>query len=135
VTQRRLERLTNALGLDDTQQRRVAALLAPDAAASSPAAERARHDAEQRRLDALLAAFPNDAFDARGLDLSGPAGRAPHERLDRAAVFATGLVPILGLGQLLRFAEQTERAGRPPERILDDVDRGPAPVAPGDSHG
>jgi hypothetical protein len=134
-TERRLELLTSALDLDDTQRKLVATLLAPDASASSPAAARARRDAEQRRLDALLAAFPRDAFDARNLDLSGPAGRAPHERFDRAAVFARGLVPILRLGQLARFAEQTERAGRPPERILDDVGRSPAAVAPADSHG
>jgi hypothetical protein len=131
-SKRRLDRLTSELGLDDTQQKQAAPLVARDAAASSPAAIQARRDAMQKRLDALLAAFPKDSFDAKKADLSGPAGKSPHERLDEAAVFAAGLLPILRLGQIARFAEQTERAGMRPERIIEDVDKGPPPTGPYD---
>ncbi len=128
-SKRRLDRLASDLGLDDTQQKQAAPLVARDAAASSPAAIQARRDAMQKRVDALLAAFPKDSFDAKKFDLSGPGGKSPHDRLDEAAVFAAGLLPILRIGQIGRFAEQTERAGMRPERIIEDVDRGP-PAGP-----
>jgi len=131
-SQRRLDRLTSELGLDDTQKKQAAPVVAKDAAASSPAAIQARRDAMQKRVDALLAAFPKDAFDAKKVDLSGPAGKSPHDRLDQAAVFAAGLLPILRIGQIARFAEQTERAGTRPERIIEDVDKGPPPAGPYD---
>jgi hypothetical protein len=59
-TKRRLDHLTRELGLDDTQQKQAAAVLAKDAGISSPAAIQARRDAMQKRVDALLADFPKD---------------------------------------------------------------------------
>ncbi len=126
---RRLDRLAGDLGLDDAQQKQAAPMVARDTAASSPAAIQARREALQKRIDALLVAFPKDAFDARKLDLSGPAGQPPHERLDQAAALAAALLPILRIGQIGRLAEQTERAGARPERLLEDIGRGP-PLAP-----
>jgi hypothetical protein len=126
----RLDRLSSELGLDDTQQKQAAPLVARGAATSSPAAIQARREAMQKRVDALLAAFPKDSFDAKKVDLSGPAGRSPHDRLDEAAVFAAGLLPILRIGQIARFAEQTERAGMRPERIIEDVGRALPPAGP-----
>ncbi len=124
-TKRRFELLTAELGLDAGQQKRVAALLARQAAATGPAVEQARRDAMHRRVDALLAAFPQESFDAHKLDLSGPSGKAPHERLDEAAAFAQGLMPILNKGQILMFADQTEHGGGRPEHLLEDVQPGP----------
>ena len=134
-TRRRLDRLATELDLDADQQRQVLPLLARDARIASPAAIQARHDAMQRRVDALLAEFPKESFDAKAADLSGPSGRSPHEKLDQAATFAAALLPILKLGQIVRFAEQTERAGSRPERIIEDVDRAPRAVGAGDLPG
>ncbi len=124
-TRRRLEALTATLGLDDVQQRQVAALLVRQAAATSPAVEQAHREAMRKRIDALLAAFPQEAFQAEKLDLSGPSGRSPHERLDEAATFAAGMLPILKVGQLFLFADQTEKGGGRPERFVEDVEPGP----------
>jgi hypothetical protein len=120
---RRIDGLTSQLGLDDGQQDEVTALLARTPQPSSPAAVQARTSAMKRRVDALIADFPKDWFDARREDLSGPAGKSPHAALDEAATFAAGLIPTLKLGQLARFAVQTERAGSRPEHILEDVGR------------
>jgi hypothetical protein len=122
LAKRHLEKVTAELSLDDGQQKRVAVLLARQGLAAAPAVEQARRDAMHKRVDALLAAFPQDSFDAHKLDLSGPSGKAPHERLDEAATFAAGMLSILNLGQRLLFADQTEHAGAHPERFLEDVD-------------
>jgi hypothetical protein len=125
LAKRHLEKVTAELSLDDGQQKRVAVLLARQGLAAAPTVEQARRDAMRKRVDALLAAFPQDSFDAHKLDLSGPSGKAPHERLDEAATFAAGMISILNLGQRLLFADQTEHAGGHPERFLEDVDPGP----------
>lgn len=125
VTARRLELLSVELSLDDGQKRQVAALLARQAATEGPAVEQARHDAMRRRVDALLTAFPQDSFEAKKLDLSGPTGKLPHERLDEAAAFAAGMMPILKVGQLLMFADQTQHGAGRPERFVEDIEAGP----------
>jgi hypothetical protein len=133
-TKRHLDRLATTLFLDDTQKSQVAALLARQDVATGPAVEQARHDGMRRRIDALLAAFPADSFVAEKLDLSGPTGRSPHARLDEAATFAVGLLPILRLGQVLQFADQTGRSGSQPERFIEDIDPSPRrapPLLPG----
>jgi hypothetical protein len=120
---RRIDGLTSQLALNDEQQDQVTALLARSPQPSSPAAVEARASAMKKRVDALLADFPKDWFDAKREDLSGPAGRSPHAALDEAATFAAGIVPILKMGQLARFAVQTDRGGSRPEHILEDVGR------------
>ena len=131
---RRLERMTRQLALDDAQQKQVAALLAKDTA-MMPAATQARRDATQKRVDTLLADFPKDTFDAKKAELTAPPGKTPHDRLDQAATFAMGLLPILKPDQVTKFADQTERMGNRPERYFEDIDHGPPPAGPVDESG
>ncbi len=131
---RRLERLTKQLGLDEAQQKQVAALLAKDTGMSASSLQ-SRRDAMQKRVDALLATFPKDTFDAKKADLAVPPGKTPHDRLEAAATFATALVPLLRPDQVSKFAEQTERMGSRPERYFEDIEHGPPSPGGGDEPG
>jgi hypothetical protein len=127
----RLEHLTKQLGLDDGQQKQVAALLAKDTGLT-PAALSARRDAMQKRVDALLTDFPKDTFDAKKADLAAPPGKTPHDRLDQALSFAMGILPLLKPDQVAKFADQTERMGSRPERYMEDIEHGPPPATAAD---
>jgi Spy/CpxP family protein refolding chaperone len=119
-TKRRLDRLTMELGLDDTEKKAVAALMAKDTT-MTPAAVQARKDAAQKRVDALLTAFATDTFDAKKVDL-GMGSKTPHDGIERMATFTTGLIGILHPDQREKLAVRTERMGNRPGRNFEDVD-------------
>jgi hypothetical protein len=122
---RHLDALTSQLSLDDEQQEQIASVLARGPQPSSPTAIQARNSAMQKRVDTLLADFPKDTFDAKREDLSGPAGKSPRPLLDEAVTLAIGVVPILKMGQLARYAMQTERGGN---RVVEDIGRPQRPA-------
>jgi Spy/CpxP family protein refolding chaperone len=124
---RRLDRLTMELGLDDTEKKAVAALLARDTT-MTPAAVQARKDAAQKRVDTLLTEFAKDTFDAKKLDM-GMGGKTPHDGMERTATFTTGLIAILHPDQREKLAVRTERMSSRPGRSFDDVDNSMGPGA------
>ena len=105
-TKRRLDRMTKELGLDDAQQRSVGALLAKQPA---PAAMDTMRTDSKKRLDALLAAFEKDGFDAKKLDLSMMAGKKPHDMIDQQVAFTTALLAILKADQRDKLAATMEK--------------------------
>jgi Spy/CpxP family protein refolding chaperone len=117
---KRLARLTPELGLDDAQQKSVAALLAKDTTAT-PAAMLARREAAQKRVDTLLTEFAKDAFEAKKVD-TGMGAKSPHEAMERTATFDAALVALLHPDQREKLAVQTERRGNRPTRSFEEVD-------------
>jgi hypothetical protein len=127
---RRLDRLTAELALDDGQKKAVAAVYAKDTTMTA-AAMQARHDTIQKRIDAVLADFPKDSFDAKKADLSAPPGKTPHDLMERQTTLATALLGILKGDQVTKYADRVDRMGRLPSRYLVDVENGP-PLPGGD---
>jgi Spy/CpxP family protein refolding chaperone len=111
---RRLDRYSAELALDDTQKKQVAALIAREPATA--ATIQARREASQKRVDALLAEFVKDPFDAKKLDLS-MGGKTPHEYEESQASFVASLLPILHPDQREKLAVRTERNGNRPGRM------------------
>jgi hypothetical protein len=101
-----MERFTEKLGLDASQQQQVEAILA--ASRPSPAAMEAHHQEMQKRTDALLTAFAADTFDARSLDLAPPADAAGGPPMFRSEVLAK-LVPILRADQREKLAASMDK--------------------------
>lgn len=124
MTARHVERMTAELALDDTQKKAVAALYAKDTM-MTPAAMQARHDAIEKRIDAVLADFPKDSFDAKKADLSASPGKTPHDLMVRQTTLSTGLLAILKGDQVAKYADRLERQGRMPTRYVLDVENGP----------
>ena len=116
LQKRRLDRLTHELGLDDAQQKQVAALVGRSEVVT-PATIQARRDDLRKRTDALLAAFEQDTFSAKRFDLTMTPGRRPHEVLDKQATFYGALTGLLKPEQRARLAAR--------------IDRGPVPTRPG----
>lgn len=117
---RKLDRLTLELGLDDTEKKAVAALIAKDTT-MTPAAVQARKDAAQKRVDTLLTEFAKDTFDAKKLDMT-MGGKTPHDGVERTATFTAGMIAILHPDQREKLAVRTERMGNRPGRNFEDVD-------------
>lgn len=108
-TQRRLDRLTDDLGLDPAQRQKVAALLAKSAL-PSPEEMKARKDAATARTEAILRAFSReDTFDATKLDLRVGTSQSPHELVEREAGFLGRLVVVLRPEQREKLAASRER--------------------------
>jgi hypothetical protein len=110
-TQQRLDRLTETVGLDDGEQKKVAALLAKS---TLPRAQelKARKDAEKARGDALLRAFQVDElFDARTLDAGRISERSGEDLIEREDVFLGQLVGVLTPAQREELAASREAPG------------------------
>jgi hypothetical protein len=122
---RRLERITAELALDDAQQKVVAAAIAQDAA-MTPAAMQARREATQKKVEALLAAFTQDTFDAKKQDLS-TGGKTLHDAMERSATFTAAILSTLHPDQLEKFALRTDRMGNRPGRYFEDAEPAPGP--------
>ncbi|MGO8993828.1 MAG: hypothetical protein ACLQVI_10905 [Polyangiaceae bacterium] len=102
---RRLERMTSDLGLDDGQQKQVAALLAKQPSAT------AMRDDMKMQVEVVLTAFQGDTFDAsKALQVML---KGPHEALDRQIAFTGKLLPLLHPDQREKLAASTTR---PPGR-------------------
>ncbi len=110
---RRVDRLTRELALDDGQQKQVTALVAKNAPAS-PGTWQTRRDEMKKKSEAILAAFEQDAFDAKKQDLSmGPPGGKPHEMFDKQVALVSGLLPILKQDQRDKLAASMDRPHGP----------------------
>jgi Spy/CpxP family protein refolding chaperone len=107
-TKRRLDRMTAQLGLDATEQPKVAAILAKDDS-MSPAAMRVQRDEGKKRMDAVLGAFAADKFDPKTLDLGAIPGKTAHEGLEKDTKFLAQLLPILTPEQREKLAVQRDR--------------------------
>ncbi len=108
---RKLERMTNDLGLDASQQKQVGALLAKQPGMA------AMRDEIKKQVDAVLTAFQADSFDAtKALQATI---KAPHEAMDRQIAFTGQLLSVLHPEQLEKLATTT---ARPPGRGADDDD-------------
>jgi hypothetical protein len=103
----RLERMKAQLVLDMDQQKEVAAVLAKNGPPSGSTLQ-AQHDAAKKQVDALIAAFEKDAFDAKKLDLSLAPGRKPTAGLEAQVKYLTQLMPALTAGQRDRLAASIE---------------------------
>ena len=131
---RKLDRLTLELGLDDTQKKAVAALIAKDTT-MTPAAIQARKDA-QKRIDTLLMEFTKDTFDAKKLDVT-MGGKTPHDGVERTANFTAGLLTILLAPISVRRRGAHRAHGEPPgsqhggRRHVDGPRRGRGALADG----
>jgi hypothetical protein len=114
---RKLGRMTSDLGLDAGQQKQLAAILAKQPG------EAAMRDEMKKQVDAVLAAFQADAFDAaKTLQATS---KSPHEALDRQIALTAQLLPVLHPDQREKLAVST---ARPPGRGgagggADDDDR------------
>ncbi len=97
----RIERYTRDLGLDAAQQKKVEAILPQEDRAASTREEAKKH------TEALLAAFDQESFDAKKLDLGqAKLARAPIE--EQVKLFGQ-LLPILKPEQRERLAQSLER--------------------------
>jgi Spy/CpxP family protein refolding chaperone len=125
IAKMRLTRISVQLGLDDAQQKSVAAILAKDPTATT-AAIQARRDAAQKDLDALLDAFTKEPLDVTKLAVEPGGAKSPHEMMQHHAEFTVALLPILHADQREKLAVQTERqSGRPLRSMGQDMEPGP----------
>jgi hypothetical protein len=108
-SKRRLDKLTADLTLDSGQQSQIAAVLAKASDPPSTTGFQSRLAERQKRSDALLTAFANDAFDAKSLDLSILPGKTAHEPFDHMVSFVSQLLPVLHADQRDKFAASLDR--------------------------
>jgi hypothetical protein len=92
---RRVDKLTADLGLDADQQKQVAAILAKASDPPSADGMKSRWDEMKKRMDALLAAFASDTFDAKTTDLTIMPGKTAHDPMDHMVIFFSKLLPLL----------------------------------------
>ncbi len=123
-TKHRLDRMTADLNLDPAQQKSITAVLAKG---DSPATMDARRVEGKKRIDTLLTAFEQDAFDAKKLQLDSSPKKA-HEGLERQVQAFAQILPVLRPDQREKLAAgmdhaapagarpRGERAGFPYER-------------------
>lgn len=104
----KVERWASDMSLDDGQKKAITALLAKDAT-MTPAAMQARHDAVQKQVDTLLTDFAKDPFDAKKEALAPPAGKTPHDGLEKQATLATAMLGILKGDQIDKYADRLDR--------------------------
>ncbi len=111
---RRLEKLTKDLGLDADQQKKVDALLAK--AAPKPPEMNAAREEQKKRAEALLAAFEQDVFDAKKLELPTPPAKKDGA-MSLHTQLLNDLLPILKPEQREKLAASMEKQpDRRPER-------------------
>jgi Spy/CpxP family protein refolding chaperone len=129
-TARRLDRMTQKLGLDAVQQKQVAGLLAKDDVSSGRPGSSGLRDVGKRHLDALLTAFEAESFDAKSFDPSWAADKSPADRLHHQVTFLGHLLPILKPEQRDRLStlfagprgDSGRGGGNPQVDPFDDAD-------------
>lgn len=98
----RLDRMTKMLDLDADQQKKIEPLLTKE---KMPAGTKQdRMAAKKKQMDAVLAAFDKDGFDATKLDLGGMGAKDRRAHLDQRVQFLNALLPILKPEQRTKFA-------------------------------
>lgn len=99
----RLERYTKDLDLDADQQKKAQALLPkPDPKAMNELRAKSR-----KHLDAVLADFEKDTFDAKKIAMPDP--KLMHSAMDTEVKFLNGFVPLLKPPQRELLAQKIER--------------------------
>jgi hypothetical protein len=102
---RRLARATATLGLDEAEQAKVETVLTK--VSTPPEAYLERRETIGKHSEAVLAAFDQDVFDAKKLDLSAAGAHAPaHEALQHEATLIGQVVPFLTQEQREKLAKQ-----------------------------
>lgn len=102
---KRLDAITNDLGLDATQQKTVQGFLAKE---SSQTDMQAKRDEMKKRMDAMLTSFESDTFDAKKL---GAGHEKAHDWLNREVNFYEEVLPILRPDQRDKLANEVEKQG------------------------
>ena len=105
---RRVERLTEQLGLDAAQQKSVEALFSKGQHPAPAAMETMREEVAKRN-DALLTAFESDTFDAKKLELWPVPSKKLGEQTDKHIATLSQLVAILKPEQREKLATIMER--------------------------
>jgi Spy/CpxP family protein refolding chaperone len=119
---RRLARVTGDLNLDEAEKAKVAVILAKSS--YSPVATEARRDAMHKHGEAVLAAFDQDDFDAKKVDLSAMGNHtSPHEILEHEVALIGPILPIL-------TPEQREKLATSKLRRLGHWSEDPEPWSP-----
>lgn len=111
-SKRRLERMTKELTLDAAQQKTVATLLTKGGDRPTPAILEAHKAESKKRMDALLAAFEQDTFDAKKLELTDVVPKKAHEAMDHEIQFLSQLTPSLKPEQREKLAASMEHTPR-----------------------
>jgi hypothetical protein len=106
---KRVDKLTDDLVLDASQQKQVAALFVKANDPPPAGAMKSRWDDMKKRLDALLTAFAGDAFDSKKVDLAVLPGKTAHEPMDHMAAFFSQLLPILRIDQRSKLATDLDK--------------------------
>ena len=121
---RRLDMITKELGLDATQQKSVEGLIAraPQPTAAAITAQRQAFD---RRVEAMLAAFEAEGFDAKRQDLWPVSNRAMTDTAAMHVQFLSQLLPILRPDQCETLASRMERYALP---FMGRLGEAPDPV-------
>ena len=106
MRQKKLDRLTTELGLDSAQQQQVSAMLE----AQPPRPARMRQRGRPPQMDAILAGFASNTFDARTTIPAPPISPTDmmREGIEREVAFLTKLLPILRADQRERLASKME---------------------------
>jgi Spy/CpxP family protein refolding chaperone len=106
---KRVDTLTADLGLDAEQQKQSAAIVAKANDPPNAAGMKVRWDDMKKRMDALLAAFAADPFDAKTADLTILPGKTAHDPMDHMATFFSKLLPILHPDQRDKLATELDK--------------------------
>jgi Spy/CpxP family protein refolding chaperone len=111
MANKKLEHLTRKLDLDANQQQQVGAIIAQE---QRPEGMSTMMEERQRRMDAILAGFESDSFDARTLMPPASAiGDMVQMTTNRHVDFLTKIVPILRPEQREKLAMTIERGETP----------------------
>jgi Spy/CpxP family protein refolding chaperone len=105
-TKKRLDKMTADLGLDADQQKKVGDLLGKQ---MKPGDMDAMRDAGKKRMEAILAAFEKDGFDAKKQDLSMMPGKKPHDMIQQQVDFTNALLGILKPDQRDKLAASMDK--------------------------
>jgi Spy/CpxP family protein refolding chaperone len=90
-TTRRMEKLTKDLGLDEAQQKKAEPIVAKQMPGKA-AGMGARGEEMQKKMDALVAAFEKDKFDASKIDLGGTMAKT---MLEAKVAYLTALLGVI----------------------------------------
>jgi hypothetical protein len=134
VVKMRVDQLTRdlALDVDGGQRAKVETIVAGDVKSDpqGPDLVLARRDENNKRIDAILAAFDSSALDAGALLLGTAAPRSPHEGPERTAAFYAQLIPLLKPDQREKLADRLRTISERPGRFTGDNPLGAGLEAP-----
>lgn len=104
---KRLEKMTQALSLDDTQQKKIQAIVDKDD--TKPAD---MHAEMKKQMDSLLTAFEADSFDAKKQEVFSSAAKRARAMASKETTFLTQILPVLKPEQREKLATTLEKRGQ-----------------------